>query len=206
MSVISTLRRRMNGDYEIDPWGLDPELYGFFMELGKIRWKIDMEGAEHIPESGPALLVVQRHIGVSEQAIVSTAIAANTPRRLRNAGVPGVSFAEAPLRKLGAALGHPEEISGLLRDGHLVSVSLAPAFLEERPGAVEARFVSPALPIGAPVIPVATHGWEWGRRWRVMVGEPLPVPAQRGHLGAVELAEGARESVHRMHLAHRGER
>lgn len=208
MSVAGALRRRLNGDFVIDPWGLDREMYWVAMQLGRLRWRIDIDGLEHLPEAGPALLVVQRHFGVSEQAIVSTAIADSTDRRVRMAGVPGLGLAEAPLRKLGAALAHPDEISGLLRDGHIVSVSLAPAFFDERPGSVEARLVAPTLPIGAPVLPVATHGHEWGRRWRVVVDKPLPAPSVVGHLGAVELAEGARAAVHRIqravHQTHRG--
>lgn len=198
MSVVDVVRRRVNGDYVTDPWGLDPELYAFAMRLGRVRWDVDVQGLEHVPDDGPAVLVVQRHFGVSEQAIVSTAIAQHTHRRPRNAGVPGLWFAEAPLRKLGAALAHPDEISGLLRDGHLVSLPLSPAPFDERPGSVEARLLAPAVPIGAPVIPVATHGNEWGRSWRVIIDRPLPTPTIRGHLAAVELAEGARTRVHRI--------
>jgi hypothetical protein len=204
MSLNDIVRRRLRGDYVTDPWGLDPELYAAAMRLGRMRWRIDAQGLEHIPDEGPALLIVQRHIGVSEQAIVSTAISAYTRRRPRNVGVPGIGLFEAPLRRLGAALAHPDEISGLLRDGHLVSVALAPAFREERPGSVEARLLSPALPIGAPVLPVATRGFEWGRRWRVVIDRPLPTPATRGHLAAVELAEGAREAVHRIQVREHG--
>lgn len=204
MSVGEIVRRRLRGDFVTDPWGLDPELYAAAMRLGRMRWRIDAQGLEHIPDEGPALLIVQRHIGVSEQAIVSTAISAYTHRRPRNVGVPAMGIFEAPLRKLGAALAHPDEISGLLRDGHLVSLALAPAFFEERPGSVEARLVAPALQSGAPVLPVATHGIEWGRRWRVVIDGPLPTPTMRGHLAAVELAEGAREAVHQIQvLEHR---
>ena len=199
MSALSVMRRRINGEYETDPWGLDPELYAFAMGLGRVRWDIGIDGVERIPAEGPALLVVQRHIGVSEQAIVSAAITEHTHRRPRNAGVPGLWFAEPALRRLGAALAHPDEISGLLRDGHIVTLALSPAFREDRPGSVEAKLVAPAVPIGAPVIPVATHGQEWGRRWRVMIGAPLPMPVLRGHLGAVELAEGVRDAVHDIH-------
>ena len=194
--VLDALRRRANGDYVTDPWGLDPELYAFFMRLGRLRWSVEARGLEHIPEEGPGLLIVQRHLGVSEQAVVSTAIAEHTRRRPRNAGAPGLWFAEAPLRKVGGALAHPDEISGLLRDGHLVSVGLSRAPFDEHPGSVEASLVAPAVPIAAPVIPVVTHGYEWGRTWRVIIDEPLPHPTVRGHLGAVELAEQARTRIH----------
>jgi len=201
--VIGGLRRRLLGDYEVDAWGLDSEIYAVAMQLGRVRWDVDFQGLEHIPAEGPALMVIQRWFGISEQAVVSVGVASYTRRRARNVGVPGLWMMEAPLRRIGAALAHPDEVAGLLRDQHIVTVAMSRTWASGTVGTIDPPLVAPAVPLGVPVLPVATRGWETGRRWKVIVGAPLPPPEVHGHLGAVEVAAQARDAIEALHEADR---
>ena len=42
---------------------------------------------------------------------------------------------------------------------------------------------------GVPVIPVALVGREIGRRWRVVVGQPIPTSTRSGPISSTDLAE-----------------
>jgi hypothetical protein len=173
MSLLEIAGRRIRGDFTVDAFGLDREIHDAAVRLGRIRWNVVVAGAEHIPGHGPALLVVQRRVGLSEQAVVAVGIATSTDRRVHSAGFPGVKLAEAPLRRIGAALSHPDETSALLRDGAVVSVGLGWSPVRDEVGPLAASVLSAPLVLGAPVLPVAVRGREWGRTWRVLIGEPV---------------------------------
>ena len=173
MTMVEAIGRRWRGDFTVDAFGLDVELHDAAVRVGRLRWRVILEGAEHIPDHGAALLVVQRHIGISEQAVVAVAVASETDRRVHSAGIPGVAMVEAPLRRIGAMLAHPAETTAMLRDGHLVSVGLGWSPLDGEPGSISPDLVAPPLSWGVPVLPVATKGREWGRTWRVRIGPPV---------------------------------
>jgi hypothetical protein len=197
------VRRRLAGDFVVDPWGLDPEFHDTVVRLGRLRWDVDVEGAVHIPDEGPALLLIQRHVGLSEATVVATGVRLTTPRRVRTAGVPGVRWFEATMRRSGAAMAHPAEISGLLRDGHVVGLGLGVSLLSRRPGGVDPELVIPALAGDVPILPVATYGNEIGRRWTVQIGAPIELSHDGGRLAAVEHVERARDLVEAMQKARR---
>ena len=189
------LRRRAAGEYIVDAWGLDPEVHDASVRALRVRWNVTVEGVEHIPTSGPALLLVQRRVGLSELAVVATGIRSATERRVRSGGVPGVTWFEAALRRAGAVFAHPDEIAGLLRDEHVVALGLRPTPLGGRPGAVDPALVIPALAQDVPILPVAAHGNEFAHRWTVEIGAPIELPHVGGRIAAVEHVERARDEI-----------
>jgi hypothetical protein len=97
---------------------------------------------------------------------------------------------------MGGVLDRPDEISGLLRAGQLVGLPMdREVRARRRAGLVTVAALEPALATNAPVLPVALVGRECGRRWRVLVGEPVVPPAGGGPLAAAELAESTRRAV-----------
>lgn len=198
MSLLAIARARLRGEYTVDEWGLDPEIHDAAMDLGRLRWNIEIEGAENVPTTGPALLVVQRRVGLSEQAVVAVGVATSTDRRVRSAGIPGVRAAEAASRLVGAALAHPAETTALLRDGHIVSVGLGWSPIHDDPGSISADVMAGPLSLDTPVLPVAVRGREWGRTWRVLVGEPVQLRDRGGQPNSADAAERVRSEVRRL--------
>ena len=191
--------RRIAGDYEIDEWGLDADLVRTLSPLAALRWAVDVEGGERIPEVGGALLVHNRRVGMSEPFVVSRGVRLATGRFLRPLGLPDVAPVGPALRRLGAAVNRPEEMAGLLRAGHLVALSLDRSLRHRsRAGGLHPQALTPAVAAGVPVLPVAVVGRELGRSWRVEIGEPLEAPAGGGPLAAAELADGVRAAVQRL--------
>jgi hypothetical protein len=114
--------RRLRGEYEVDEWGLDPDLVRTLLPLARLRWSIETLGAPHLPVDGPALVVYSRRIGVSEQAVLGTAVYRATHRVVRFVGVPDVAPVGPLLRRLGGVLRRADEIAGLLRAGEVVAM------------------------------------------------------------------------------------
>ncbi len=191
---VRCLLRRIDGSFEMDPWGFDPEIHSALMSLGRARWDVAVEGLGHVPESGPVVLVVQRRLGLSEQGVVSLALAP-IGRRVRRVGIPGPEFLEAPLRLTGNVMADPAEVRGLLRDGHAVSVPMARSLRANTPGSLDPLVLQPAVDMGVPILPVAVRGIEWGRKWRVVIDAPVNAPSEDGRLGAIEMAGRARDAV-----------
>ena len=65
-ATASAVRRRLSGDYDVDEWGLDPDLISTFDPLFALRWSIRVVGTENLPTIGGALLVFNRRLGISE--------------------------------------------------------------------------------------------------------------------------------------------
>ena len=71
------LRRRVDGSFAVDPWGLDVELVELLAPAARMRWDIDVEGVLDLPD-GPFAVVISRRLGLSEPWVVAEAI-----RRMR---------------------------------------------------------------------------------------------------------------------------
>jgi hypothetical protein len=187
----------VSGEYEIDEWGLDVELLTALSPLASLRWGIEVDNAERLPADGPALVLSNRRVGISEPFVVGRGLRLATGRIVRTVGVPDFAVA----RRLGGALGRPDEVAGLLRAGEVVAV---PCAAVPRPGrhvgTVPIELFAPAIELGVPVIPVALIGRELGRRWRVRVGRPVATPTSVGPLAVAELADAAREELRRLLL------
>lgn len=194
MTVTDGLRRRLAGDFEVDPWGLDRDVVEAAAPLARLRWSIDVSGRP-LPD-GPALLVFNRRFGLSEWVIVSEAVRQETDRNLRVVGLPDVPVVGPTMRRFGAVLDHPEEVASLLRDGAVVGVPLGlEVRYRHRAGSLAPDAVAPAVATGVPVVPVVAVGREVGRAWRVVVGEPLPPPERDDPLSLVRLAEQTQAAV-----------
>ncbi|MCU1453162.1 MAG: hypothetical protein JWN46_1308 [Acidimicrobiales bacterium] len=194
--LLAGVRRRMDGDFDVDEWGLDPDLVHLVNPVLAARWRIEVRGAENLPVVGPAVLAFNRRFGLSEPWVLARGMRISGGRFVRTIGIPDVAPVGPVMRRMGGVLDRPDEISGLLRAGQLVGV---PMQRQVRPRAVAGELtvasLEPALATGAPVLPVALVGRECGRRWRVLVGEPVQPIRRAGPLAAAELAESTQARV-----------
>ena len=70
----SLLRRRFDGTYRVDEWGLDPDLVSAASPLFGLRWSIETIGADVLPKRGPVLLVANCRLGWSEPFVLGRGI------------------------------------------------------------------------------------------------------------------------------------
>lgn len=195
-SLTNSLRRRMAGDFNVDEWGLDPELVALADSVFGLRWSISVSGADRIPSVGGAVVVFNRRLGVSEPWVVARGIRQATGRFVRTVGAPDVAAFGPLLRRFGAVLDRPDEVAGLLRAGQLVGLPMRRDVLNrEHVGRLEVGRIRAALETGSPVVPVATVGREMGREWQLVVGNPVRLRRKAGPLAAQELAEATRSVV-----------
>lgn len=191
-SAPDLLRRRAAGTFPVDPWGLDTDLVALLAPAARLRWDIDVTGRLDLPD-GPVALVMNRRFGLSEPWVVAEAMRRVADRHVRFVGVPDVAPVGPALRRLGAVIDRPDEIAGLLRAGEMVGIGLS---VEPRrrhhAGGLHPEVLAPVVETGAPVVPVAVLGRELGRRWRVVVGEPVQPAVHPGPLAVADLAEHTR--------------
>jgi 1-acyl-sn-glycerol-3-phosphate acyltransferase len=152
-SLGDQLRRRIAGRYPVDPFGLDPQLADIVAPVVSFAVRVHVEGAEHLPKSGPAAVVANRGFGVVEPAALAIAVRRATGRRLRITGAPTVPFLGGLVRRLGAIAASEPDIAAAVRAGHLVGVPLSPTWLRTSAG-VPPHALMPAL-THAPIIPAA---------------------------------------------------
>jgi hypothetical protein len=94
------------------------------------------------------------------------------------------------LRHLGGVLDQAGEVAGLLRADQIVAVPLGrQLWSRHRAGPMAPAMVAAAIAQGAAVVPAAVIGHETGRRWRVVFGPPIELPA--GRTGVPGAAIGA---------------
>jgi 1-acyl-sn-glycerol-3-phosphate acyltransferase len=185
------IRRRVSGDYQVDESGFDPDfnssvlmpLAGAFYR----NWfRVRMRGLEHVPASGPALIVAN-HSGVLpfDAVMLQTGVFREHPahRNVRMLGADLV-YSIPVLNSLARMSGHtracPQEADRLLRDGELVGVfpegfkGTGKPFSEryhlQRFG--RGGFAVTAIRAGVPIIPCAIVGAE---EIYPMIGNSEPV-------------------------------
>jgi 1-acyl-sn-glycerol-3-phosphate acyltransferase len=191
--------RRLSGAFEIAPGGRDHDLADLVVPLGSVRFGIEIDGANRLPEDGPALVVANRRLGASEPFVLARGIRQATGRHVRCVGVPDVQPVGSVLRRLGGVLARPDEVGGLLRAGEVVAVFLdRQLWRAHGAGGVPPELFAPAFDLGVPVLPAALLGRELSRRWRLRLGMPIEHPDERGPLAMVELADRARSRVQAM--------
>jgi 1-acyl-sn-glycerol-3-phosphate acyltransferase len=206
--AVAAAARRLQGDYEEDAWGYDPEFVRLLAPaldaLFTRVWRVAVAGAEHLPERGPALVVANQGGALPwDGAMVATAIrragAREDPRLLLGAGAFDVPWAGVALRRAGAVAPTPVNALGLLREGHVV-VAFPEGGRGEGDGPLgryrlrrfgRGEVVEVALRAGAPVIPCAVVApavplvgalglLPLPARWRVSFGTPLSLPHPPG--------------------------
>lgn len=173
------VRRRLRGDYPIDDFGYDPELYREVLlpltrPLYERYFRVKTLGVDRIPDTGPAL-IVGNHSGTIalDSVLVQYAVATEHPSRriIRNIGADLVYQMPVigPLaRKGGAAVANEEDAEELLRRGELVGVypegfkGVGKGWREryklQRFG--RGGFMETALRTRVPIIPVSIIGAE----------------------------------------------
>jgi 1-acyl-sn-glycerol-3-phosphate acyltransferase len=177
--ALEFLGRRLLGEYEIDEFGHDPDLVEHVLApllrpLYKHWWRVETRGLEHVPASGPAL-VVGNHAGTLPFDALMVALAlldehpAHRSLRMLAADLAFDMPVVAPLaRKSGNTLACSEDATRLLEAGELVGVwpegykGLGKPYREryqlQRFG--RGGFVQVALRTGSPIVPVAVVGSE----------------------------------------------
>lgn len=194
-SATGIVRRRVDGTNEIDPWGLDLDLVDLLSPALALRWSVEVQWPERIPSTGPAVLVHNRVLGLSEPVVLARGVRRATDRPVRTAGLVDRAPVASLGRALGAVVDRPEELTAVLRSGALVGLPLDRDVRPRRAGGLSPEALAPALATGAAVIPVAVVGREVGRRWRVLVGEPIEHPPGQGPLAVADLVDDARAGV-----------
>ena len=189
------VRRRIDGTHPIDEWGLDPDVIEACSPLVGLRWSVETQWVERVPDHGGGVLVHNRVLGLSEAVVLARGIRRATGRHVRTAGLPDVPPVATLGRAFGAVVDRPAELTGLLRVGHLVGLPLGRDVRSHRAGPLAPEALAPALTTGVAVIPVALVGREVGRRWRLLVGEAIDHPPGKGPLAVAELVDAARAGV-----------
>ncbi|MFD9941546.1 lysophospholipid acyltransferase family protein [Nonomuraea sp. NPDC059023] len=175
--ILAFLRRRLNGEYEVDEFGYDPELTDkVLLELLRPiyhRWfRVETVGVKNVPEGGGAL-VVANHSGTLPVDALMTQVALHDEagRALRLLGADLVY--QLPVlghlsRKSGHTLACREDADRMLRKGELVGVfpegykglgkPYADRYKLQRFG--RGGFVASAIRAGVPIVPTAIVGAE----------------------------------------------
>jgi hypothetical protein len=195
-TAVAFLQRRAGGRFDLDEWGLDPELVAMANPVFALRWDIEVTGAERLPALGGAVLVFNRRLGASEPWVLARGVRRATGRFVRTVGVPDRVPVGPFLRRFGGVLDRTDEVAGLLRAGQLVGLPLTRGLrTRERVGALEVARLEASIATGSPVVPVAMVGRETGRAWQVVVGDAINPPVHGGPLAAAELAEATHGAV-----------
>ncbi|GIM65120.1 hypothetical protein Pve01_85150 [Planomonospora venezuelensis] len=175
--LMAFVRRRLEGDYDVDDYGFDRELTErFFMAalrpIAEKWFRLEVRGLENIPAEGGAL-VVSNHSGTIPLDGLMTMLTVHdhAGRFLRPLGADLVfklPLVSSLARKGGATLACTEDAERMLSDGELVGVwpegfkGIGKPFSEryklQRFG--RGGFVSAALRTGVPIIPLSVVGAE----------------------------------------------
>jgi 1-acyl-sn-glycerol-3-phosphate acyltransferase len=178
--LLTFLRRRLEGDYEVDEYGFDADLaehavLPVLLPLYQKWFRVEVNGIDNIPAEGGALLVANHAGGLwaLDSAMTAVAVHVEHPagRFLRMLGadlmfaVPGVGNL---VRRTGTTLACVEDAERLLSAGELVGVwpegfkGIGKPFREryklQRFG--RGGFVHAAIKTGVPIIPVSIVGSE----------------------------------------------
>ncbi|MCX7791377.1 MAG: 1-acyl-sn-glycerol-3-phosphate acyltransferase [Chloroflexaceae bacterium] len=177
---VGFIKRRLNGEYSTDPFGMDPEVIAvvrpFLRFMYRTWWRVRAEGLENVPSTGRALLVAN-HSGVLpwDGAMIAAAVAEDHPaqndrivRSLHLHWFSTLPFVAPTLAAMGQVPGLPENAIRLLQNDELVCVfpeglkGVGKLYKDRYKLARFGRggFVQAALRAQAPIVPVAVVGAE----------------------------------------------
>jgi 1-acyl-sn-glycerol-3-phosphate acyltransferase len=179
-AVVALMQRRRSGNYQTDAYGLDQDMIDLvrplLLFLYRTWWRVAVDGLEHVPAQGRALLVAN-HSGVLpwDGAMIAAAVYEDHPQQggrvVHNLILNWFSDMPffAPLFVgLGQLSNIPENALRLLEDDHLVCIfpegarGVSKLFRDRYQLEPFGRggFVQLALRTGAPLLPVAVVGAE----------------------------------------------
>jgi 1-acyl-sn-glycerol-3-phosphate acyltransferase len=178
--TVGAIKRRASGEYTTDAFGMDREaiemVRPFLRFMYRTWWRVSVEGLEHVPAEGRALLVAN-HSGVLpwDGAMIATAVADDHPtqtdrivRSLHLHWFSTLPFIAPALAAMGQVPGLPENAVRLLENDELVAVfpeglkGVGKLYKDRYKLARFGRggFVQVALRARAPIVPVAVVGAE----------------------------------------------
>jgi 1-acyl-sn-glycerol-3-phosphate acyltransferase len=201
--LLTALRRRLSGRYPVDPFGLDPQIADLLAPAFDAVVRVRVTGGEHVPNSGPTVIVSNRGFGVYEPAALAVAVRRASGRRLRVVGAPDLPLVGTVTRRVGAISSSDPDVAAALRAGHLVGIPLAPTWL--RTGAGDApSAIARALTL-SPIVPAAVRArGRFGSvvgSWEVTFG-PMVTLAEpydpNDPLAAARFTEAMRRAVGRL--------
>jgi hypothetical protein len=198
-NIGKALHRRVTGRYPVDPFGLDPQVCDLVAPVVNAMVRVRVEHPERIPVTGPAAIVSNRGLGFGEPTALAVAVRHVVHRRLRVVGAPNLVLAGHVARRLGAINAGPEDLSSVLRAGHLVAVPLSPTWLRTGAGTPPLELVQAMIPF--PVVPVAVRAagpFGAPTAWHVHVGTAVTADSTYhagDPLAAAELGETVRAAV-----------
>jgi 1-acyl-sn-glycerol-3-phosphate acyltransferase len=205
---------RVRDSERADDFGFDPEfeelIAPLFTFLYRRWWRVDVEGVEHVPSAGPALLV-GNHAGAMfpyDGAMMKVALRLDHPARrelrpLVENFAYDMPFVASFMARVGGVRACPENAERLLRRGEVVAVfpegvrGIGKPFREryrlQRFG--RGGFVALCMRTGSPLVPVAIVGaeeihpligkWQWPAK---LLGLPyLPITPTFPWLGLLGL-------------------
>ena len=177
---LAFVRRRLEASYQVDEFGFDQDFtetiaLPAFRALYERWFRVEVNGVEHLPDTGGALLVANHAGGLWPLDAAMTAVAVHlehpSHRFLRPLGAdllfatPGVGMLA---RRSGATLACQADADRLLRAGELVGVwpegfkGIGKPYREryhlQRFG--RGGFVRSAIAAGVPIVPVSIVGSE----------------------------------------------
>ena len=177
--VLAYLRRRLDGDYEVDDFGFDPHFtehvfYPMLRPLYRHWFRVEVRGIENIPAEGGAL-VVSNHSGTIalDSLMVQLAIhdEHSRHRTMRALGADLVfqtPFVGTIARRSGSTLATSDDAERLFARGELVGVfpegfkgtgkRFSERYKLQRFG--RGGFVAAALSAGVPIVPCSVVGAE----------------------------------------------
>lgn len=175
-SALGAVRQRLSGGYAVDDFGFDPQIVDVLVHavepIAEKWFRLEVRGAENIPETGGALLVAN-HSGTVPLDGVMTGYAVKkyAGRALRPLGadlVFSLPFVGSFSRKLGATLACSEDAERLLSTGEIAGVwpegfkgigkPFSQRYRLQRFG--RGGFVSSAMRAQVPIVPVSIVGAE----------------------------------------------
>ena len=173
-SLAALAWRRVKGTFVVDEWGFDPDLVAALTPLARLRWTFEVDGAEYLPEIGPALIVTNQRMEPVSAMLVAVALREATHRPVRFSGVPDLAPIGPALRRMGGVHDGLDDLRSLLHAGELIVRSFRGSLVDVAGlGDPETGALGVALSLGVPVVPVLMSGAALGRRRRLLVGAPI---------------------------------
>jgi hypothetical protein len=194
-SLSKAASRRWLSAWDVDDWGRDDTLARAVARLSRLRWTATTSGVDSLPESGPAVVVVNTRRFQLTQWWVAIALSAASGRPVRFIGRSDVAPFGALARRLGGLLERPDEVDGALRDGQLLVAGLSGTLDPRRVGRCDPHVLAPAVERKVQVFPAAVALSDTTRSARIEIAPAIRTVRRRGPLGAVEVAEAVEARI-----------